>query len=195
MIRALVPLCGALSLAVVNHQIAANEVRAAEANSCEQPITTTTVPTPGSGSNLESLFRQWWAHRQGVSDLNAQQNVSGKALGDESGASRTAEAIAQMEAWWRERTDLHEIVAGKADRVTPADPIAQMDAWWRQRPAFQHATTRKPGPPIHHRSHRRYEPSVNHFGCPPSICENNVGSSTAPPPAFGKAESNQSDIR
>ena len=79
MMRALVPLWGALSLVAVDQQVTATpptgEAGASPAVTCEQPTTSPIVSPPKSETDMASMMAKW------------------------------SETMSEIEAWWRERVE------------------------------------------------------------------------------------------
>ena len=149
MIRVLVPLWGTLALFAADRQAAANslpgEAFTPPAINCEQPANTTAAPAPGSKADMESMMRQFLMHEAPIS---------------------------QMEAWWRERIDLHNRAALEQSPSAMNEAGAQMEAWWKHRTEFGHVSARKPAPTAHHQRHRQASAPAIEYGCPPSVCTN-----------------------
>jgi hypothetical protein len=147
MIRVLVPLWGALALVAAYRQAAASslpgEAFAPPATNCEQPANTTAPPAPGSNADIDSIMRQFMLPEATTS---------------------------QMEAWWRERTDLHNRMTLEQSPSATKDGSAQMEAWWKHRTELARASATKPSPTARRRRHREASAPAIEYGCPPSVC-------------------------
>ena len=149
MIRVLVSLGGTLALVAADRQAAASslpgEAFAPPTINCEQPANTTAAPAPGSEADMDSIMRQFMMHKA---------------------------TTFQMEAWWRERTDLHSRMALEQSPSAMKEATTQMEAWWKHRTELGHVSTNKPAPTAHHRRHRQASAPAIEYGCPPSACTN-----------------------
>jgi hypothetical protein len=80
--------------------------------------------------------------------------------------------ISQMEAWWRERTDVQNRMALEQSPFAMKEAGAQMEAWWKHRTELGHVSAKKPAPTAHHQRHRQASAPAIEYGCPPSVCTN-----------------------
>jgi len=148
MIRVLVSLWGIVFLVAADRSVAAamalpGEAFTPPAVKCEQPANTTAAPGPRSEPDMASILRQFTTH---------------------------TETLSQMEAWWRERTDLHNGIPPEQSSSAMKETIAQMETWWTQRGEPGRGAANKPAPTSHHRRSRQRSTPVIEYGCPPSVC-------------------------
>ena len=147
MIRVLVSLCKAVSLVAADGQAGASspptEAFSRPAINCEQPAYATAVTAPRAEVDIGSILRQFTTH---------------------------TETLSQMEAWWRERTDLHAGIPAEPSSSAMKETIAQMETWWTQRGEPGRGAANKPAPTSHHRRSRQRSTPVIEYGCPPSVC-------------------------